>query len=331
MFPYAEMQHIALSEPITEQNFWGRLVDILDADSISDPAVATMIRSLAPSENSEHCISGEAYMPRSFLANPGELSSFLHLQSTVMMRMDASYFTRRSKTTSYMILYTLSGEGVLEYEGNTYYLKSGDGFFLDCQKPHFYRTAKHEWNHCVVHFHGHGAGTFYDLYQENHPPMFHQPLNGAFQKMLEDLITLQTAIVPFWEVKIAGALSNILTFLITETSPAEDSMARTIQAVVRYMEEHLEEAISLECLAEEFHISKYHLSREFHKLTGYPPIEYLIQLRLKQACFLLSFTDLPVWRIAESVGIPNEQYFGKLFKNRFGQTPGTYRKQNRFI
>ena len=327
MFPYSDMQHIVLTEPITEKDFWDRLVDLLDTDNISDPAVAAMIQSLAPSENSEHCISGEAYMPRSFLANPGELSSFLHLQSTALMRMDASYFTRRTQTTSYMILYTLSGEGVLEYEGATFYLKSGDGFFLDCQKPHFYRTAKNEWNHCVVHFHGSGATTFYHMYAEHHPPLFHQPLNGAFQKMLEELISLQTTIVPFWEVKIAGALSNLLTFLITETSPAEDSMAKTIQAVIRYMEEHLGEELSLDLLSKEFHISKYHLSREFHKLTSYPPIEYLIQLRLKQAQFLLSFTDLPVWRVAESVGIPNEQYFGKLFKKRFSMTPGQYRKQ----
>lgn len=327
MFPYAEMLHIELTPPVTEKNFVEQLGKYIDYDDLLHLGNSVMIQVAAPIENSEYSLSGEAYFVRPFLPNPTAISSFLHVQNVGLIFADNNYFTRRGGTDSYMLLYTLSGEGYLEYEGKSHYLRSGDGFLIDCNQPHFYKTVKKEWNHCVVHFHGTGAKTLYQTYKESHPVLFHQPLNGTFQNLLEEQFQYQTTLVPYRDAQITGNLYRLLLFLLTETSAAEDNTAKTVQSVIRYMEEHLSDPLNLDVLEQEFHISKFHLSREFRKLTGYPPIEYLIRMRLEQAQFLLSYTDLPVYRIAEAVGVPNEQYFGKLFKSRFGETPGRFRKK----
>ena len=47
---------------------------------------------------------------------------------------------------------------------------------------------------------------------------------------------------------------------------------------------------------------------------------------MNQARFLLQSTKMPIARVGEAVGIPNNQYFGKLFKKKTGSTPGEYRK-----
>ncbi|WP_039790620.1 helix-turn-helix domain-containing protein, partial [Paenibacillus riograndensis] len=50
--------------------------------------------------------------------------------------------------------------------------------------------------------------------------------------------------------------------------------------------------------------------------------------RIKQACRLLSTTDMPVEQIGIAVGFPNASYFNQLFKRVLGTTPLKYRKNN---
>ncbi|MNI97083.1 Arabinose operon regulatory protein [compost metagenome] len=76
------------------------------------------------------------------------------------------------------------------------------------------------------------------------------------------------------------------------------------------------------------HLSKSYVSRIFHQETGSRLVDYLTARRIKQACRLLSTTDLPVERIGITVGFPNASYFNQLFKKSLGTTPLKYRKSN---
>jgi AraC-like DNA-binding protein len=72
-------------------------------------------------------------------------------------------------------------------------------------------------------------------------------------------------------------------------------------------------------------ISKYYLSREFKKYTGFSPNDYLIQLRVDHAKYLLLSTTLPANKISHIVGIHDMNNFNNLFKRKTGITPGKYR------
>lgn len=98
------------------------------------------------------------------------------------------------------------------------------------------------------------------------------------------------------------------------------------QAVMRWIEEHYAENISLKRIAEELHISKYYLSKVFHKETGSHLMHYVAARRMSIACMLLESTDLPIDMIASQVGISNTSYFIRLFKQHIGTTPLQYRK-----
>ena len=53
----------------------------------------------------------------------------------------SSFYTKRHSLVSYLLKYTVSGEGVLEYGDSRYTLRADDVFWIDCQKQQYYYTA----------------------------------------------------------------------------------------------------------------------------------------------------------------------------------------------
>ncbi len=100
-----------------------------------------------------------------------------------------------------------------------------------------------------------------------------------------------------------------------------------VDQAIRYIEEHLTEALTLDGIAKAFSYNIQYLSKKFKARTGRSPIDYLIHLRMEKAARLLVETDEPIQQIAESVGYSDLFYFIKRFKKHSGLVPGQYRKQ----
>lgn len=96
--------------------------------------------------------------------------------------------------------------------------------------------------------------------------------------------------------------------------------------VVRYLNEHYHEDLTLKTIQERFFISPYHFSRIFKKITGFNFIEYLNSVRTREAQKLLKETRLSVTAISEKVGFENLTHFGRVFKKITGVSPSAYRK-----
>lgn len=84
---------------------------------------------------------------------------------------------------------------------------------------------------------------------------------------------------------------------------------------------------SLDELASLGHISKSHLCSSFKEHMGVPPLEYLINLRIREAEMLLSNENLSVADIAEQCGYSSLYYFSRQFKKVNGLSPREYRTQ----
>lgn len=107
---------------------------------------------------------------------------------------------------------------------------------------------------------------------------------------------------------------------------AEDEGEQTIVGIVRYMQEHLREEISLNILAEEFHLSAQYISQLFKNEIGVNFLAYLTNIRMEQAKKLLLSTDHAVAEIAEKSGYGDYRVFTKAFKKAEGVTPSQYRR-----
>lgn len=86
--------------------------------------------------------------------------------------------------------------------------------------------------------------------------------------------------------------------------------------------------LSLNKLSEQIYLTPTYISSLFKRYTNSNFKEYLVDLRMKEACKLLESTDLKSYEISAMVGYPNPQYFSVIFKKYTGETPTQY--HNRF-
>ncbi len=96
--------------------------------------------------------------------------------------------------------------------------------------------------------------------------------------------------------------------------------------IIRYLEAHYSEDISLSKLAEKCHVTNSHMCRCFKQRTGTTFTAYLVDIRLKRAKHLLKSTNLHISEVAEHCGFENYFYFARLFKRSSGMTPTQYRE-----
>ena len=94
------------------------------------------------------------------------------------------------------------------------------------------------------------------------------------------------------------------------------------------MEENYHSSITLDMLAAETYVGKYHLAHLFKAETGVSPIQFLIYCRMEAAKRYLKTTELQVKQIAELVGYQSEPSFHNVFLKTCGMTPGEYRRRS---
>ena len=93
-----------------------------------------------------------------------------------------------------------------------------------------------------------------------------------------------------------------------------------------YIEEHLDDNISLAKLAGLARLSPFHFDRAFKQSFELPPHRYLTLRRIERAKELLGQTDLSVTRIGFNVGFGNTSSFSVAFRRETGVTPTDFRR-----
>ena len=88
---------------------------------------------------------------------------------------------------------------------------------------------------------------------------------------------------------------------------------------------HAEVPISLEALACEASLSRFHFARAFHPSRGQPPLAYVNAVRVNRAKRLLREDGGSIESIAATLQFSSGSNFVRTFKRAVGQTPGDYR------
>jgi AraC-like DNA-binding protein/ligand-binding sensor protein len=104
---------------------------------------------------------------------------------------------------------------------------------------------------------------------------------------------------------------------------------RIVEQAIGYMRDRLDQPLSLSEVASAVAVSPRHFARLFKQATGQTPVEFLIDLRLERAKELLKVPDNRVTDVCNEVGYSSLSYFVRLFKRRFGVTPGKYARSTR--
>lgn len=102
--------------------------------------------------------------------------------------------------------------------------------------------------------------------------------------------------------------------------------SKLIQQALTIIHSDLTAELSLSGLAASLNVNASYLSTKFRQELGKTLTDYIAQKRVERAILLLNSTDQPIAEIACACGIPDVQYFSKIFKKQIGHTPTGYRK-----
>lgn len=256
------------------------------------------------------------------------MEHYFHLQAFSVFHYTEGSFTRREHFHSFLILYTYSGTARVEYQQKKYELGPGDGILIDCNLPHYY-LATSNWDVAVLHIDGPNLPHLNEDYLETDNLLFHDETTGRFQQLLEKILRIYNSPQLQRDLRAGHAIEELLIYLLILQSNMNiqvKDIPDGVQTAISYIEKNFRNDISLDQLAQVVSMSKYHLSKEMKRYTGFSPHEYLISLRIRQAKQLLHYTDLPVNKIALSVGFNDINNFNYQFKKRTGKTPLQYRR-----
>jgi AraC-like DNA-binding protein len=105
--------------------------------------------------------------------------------------------------------------------------------------------------------------------------------------------------------------------------PSRNRKNLVMDDIFRYIREHLTEDLSLETLEEQFYVSRYHLCREFKKMSGQTVHSYILKLRL-DLCKKHIEAGKPIKEVYALCGFGGYNHFFRAFKKEFGMTPREY-------
>lgn len=101
-----------------------------------------------------------------------------------------------------------------------------------------------------------------------------------------------------------------------------------VEQLVNYFEDHYNEKISLDQIAENMYLSPFYISKIFKSETGDTPIRHLINIRLEKAKELLESDRCgSIQEVAAMVGYDDAYHFSKLFKKHYGISPSKAKRK----
>ena len=98
-----------------------------------------------------------------------------------------------------------------------------------------------------------------------------------------------------------------------------------LKQAIDYINEYLNQELTISDIAKQVNISQYYFSRLFRKSTGFSPYHYVIQQRIAKAKQLIKQSKIPLADIALECGFSSQTKMTLHFRKLTGVTPKKYR------
>lgn len=249
-------------------------------------------------------------------------------------RLD-TFIQRERGMKGYIINITLRGAGVIHRNNETFICRPNDVVLFPPGCPHHYgREAKSDcWEHLWIYFmprpywidwlkwdrQWHDVGI-----TRSSDDDFIQRLKSDFK----EVIRLYSSADRLDAILAVNCLEKILLHCF-KLQPGSNclSLDPRIIAICQYLDEHLEEKITINTLAARAFLSPSRLAHLFRQETGMTIFAWREKQRMNRASLLLQHAQLTIAHIAQLVGYDDALYFSRLFNQQFGVGPREYRKR----
>jgi len=258
-----------------------------------------------------------------------------------LMVTDAGYFPaaqghyveRSEGTRTHLVIACLKGRGWFSTAAGHRPVRAGDMVWLCANQAHAYGADLDDpWTIGWVHFCGDEAAGWNQ--HIGFPSgaaslVSHVTAKGITALKLEQIYLSLERGYSIPELISAAIMLRAAFDLAAQAvrhGGATRSANERIFAVREHLHENLAEPHRLDELAAAAGLSVPHFCSLFRRQTGYPPIDFLMRLRVQRACKLLDTTDESIATVAAQVGYEDAYYFTRCFRRIVGCPPRSYRR-----
>jgi AraC family transcriptional regulator, arabinose operon regulatory protein len=270
-----------------------------------------------------------------------DLGLLLHITDIGFYPKASFHFRKRTKeeASQYILMYCVEGEGWFEINNQIQKVVANQVFILPKAKAHSYGSNnKKSWTIYWIHFDGAKAAFFAEGFDK---PLLVLPekdsrIEDRFKLFEEIFSTLKNGYsksnLDFSIISLfyfLGSLKYLSTYRACNNLQQNLQQRDVVEEAIHYMRENVRKRITLKEIADYVGFSSSHFSVLFQRKTGYSPLNYLIHLKIQEACHLLDFSDMKINQISMLIGFDDPFYFSRIFTKTMGNSPSEYRKKKK--
>lgn len=318
MLDYSELPFYHLSYTMSETN----------KERVYREFPSEKVSLLSPYHQGRFLLNGTSHIMEEFMVRSEAKDALAYPQGFLIMEAGPGYFTEREELPSYELRFCFAGKGELQYAGRRYTISPGEGFWIDCRRPHRYAAIETPWVCSIFHLDGMPLKAIYKAYCVEGNVTFSADRFPDFERLQLEVLRNTQALTAYRDYKTSAQICDLLTgLLLSRAAAAGEQQEGFIPSVCRYLKENIHEDITLETLCQRFAVSRNKLCTDFRSQTGFSVKNYLLILRINHARQLLRSSTRSVEQISEACGFHDTAHFIQMFKKQTGLTPLQFRKR----
>lgn len=228
----------------------------------------------------------------------------------------------------YALHYIVSGKGILETNGCTFFLKAGESFMIFPQREvYYYPDRQDPWEYVWVEFKGNETLSLLSMIDISAD----RPVVPEAPAMLEPYFSTawHGDMQPYQKLRSSAQVQLLLTLYMEYFPKAEMIAAPDYAGIAKeYIQNNYwNSSLTVADIVGVVNIERSYLFRLFKERTGMSVSGYLTACRIRNACKLLQSTGLSIKTVSFSVGYRDQLYFSKVFKKTTSYTPSDYKSR----
>lgn len=247
---------------------------------------------------------------------------------------DEKYLVSRADRTKYsyrhiyILEYVISGEGFIEFNGETYKVKTGDFYFLSTHHSHrYYSNPDNPYTKVWINLGGRLMNeivSFYNLQSGIAVKQMH--CRKTFDSIYKECERITENNKPEIYRSVFKLVMHLLNQLVGDT--ACDVLSPASYKIKDYIDANIQSDLNLDTISSRFFFSKSYIIGCFKSEFGISPKQYILQKKIDTAKNMLLETDMSIKAISEMLRFADSHHFSNTFKKQVGMAPVEFRNRD---
>jgi len=218
------------------------------------------------------------------------------------------------------LFWGIAGQAEFRYQGEFYPVGPGDCFYHMPGEEHYHRVKSEVWEYRWLTFDGALAADMMTAYDYPATGFHGGDCPTELFLELEKRLRVRS---PFAWREMTALITQILACATGRDDNCSQDLAMRAAALCR--ERFAEVSLNVNTLAELLQVERSTLLRHFRQTMRQSPSQYLMQQRIQHALTLLEQSRLPLAAIAQKCGFADANYFCRVIRREFHQSPSKFR------